>query len=549
MKQRTGGSGPNGGRHRWLFLILFAELAISAVGSQDLPVVSKWGRFEHSFQSGLTYSNALQDVTLSVVFTSPLGETNQVYGFWDGGKTWLVRFSPNLPGRWSFKSFCSDKANRGLNNQSGQFVCTAAIATSRFARHGHIHVAGDHRHFEHTDGTPYFWLADSVWNGARVSTPKDWKLYAGVRSSQQFTAAQWAAAPGPDAHGLSAFSGVERITINPNFFKPLDAKVETLSHFGILNAIVPYLETGQTNSATLPDDQVALLLRYIEARWGADPVAWVIALDEEIPGEKVARWKKIGGAIFGASHRAPVIVAAGSRQQILDEFRDQSWVDGFAYETVTDVTREAFQIGISGAFANEWKKEPTRPLIPIAPHENALASDSKKRFTSETTRRIVYSSLLMTPPAGINYGAEGVAEWDTALDQPAKRKGALPLWHRALFMPAAKEMTHLAKLVNSVEFWRLRPQPGFVAVQPGTITPERFIVAAGTEAKDLSLVYVPEERTVEIALEALPPSPSVNWFNPRTGQNSPAVAVVGGRSCQFPTPEPGDWLLMMKAGK
>ena len=29
----------------------------------------------------------------------------------------------------------------------------------------------------------------------------------------------------------------------------------------------------------------------------------------------------------------------------------------------------------------------------------------------------------------------------------------------------------------------------------------------------------------------------------------PAVAVVGGRSCQFPTPDPGDWLLQMKAGK
>jgi hypothetical protein len=157
--------------------------------------------------------------------------------------------------------------------------------------------------------------------------------------------------------------------------------------------------------------------------------------------------------------------------------------------------------------------------------------------------------LLLTPPAGISYGAEGVIDWDKTLDQPPKRKMALPLWHRALFMPAAKQLANLSKFVNSIDFWQLRPQPGFVAVQPGTMSPERFIAAAGTEAKDFSLVYVPQERTLEIVMEALPPSPAVNWFNPRTGQNTPAVAVVGGRSCQFPTPEPGDWLLVMKAGK
>jgi hypothetical protein len=531
-----------------LLLIGVAFLALAARGSPKLPVVSKWARFEHAFESALTYSNALQDVTLTVVFTSPLGETNQVYGFWDGGKTWLVRFSPNLPGRWKFRSTCSDKANKGLENQQGEFVCTAAIATTRFARHGQIHVASDHRHFEHADGTPFFWLSDSVWNGARVSAIKDWQLYAGVRASQGFTVAQWTAA-GADLHGLSAFSGRERISINPNFFKPLDARLETLNRAGILSAIVPYSQNDGAQSTTLPEDQIALLLRYIEARWGADNVAWLIAVDDETEASRITRWKKPGAAIFGAAHRAPVIVSAGPRQQTLDFFRDQHWVDAFEYEPLTDLTEEAFKSSLSGPFANEWKKEPTRPLIAILPPENSVARDSKKRFSSDDTRRAAYSSLLLSPPAGISYAAAGVMDWDKTLDQPAKRKSALPLWHRALFMPAAKQMAYLSKLVSSLDFWRLRPQPEFVAVQPGNVSPERFIASAGTESKDLSLVYVPQERTLEIFLEALPASPSVSWFNPRNGQNSPAVAVVGGRSCQFPTPEPGDWLLVMKAGK
>jgi hypothetical protein len=63
----------------------------------------------------------------------------------------------------------------------------------------------------------------------------------------------------------------------------------------------------------------------------------------------------------------------------------------------------------------------------------------------------------------------------------------------------------------------------------------------------LALVYVPEERSLDLALDALPPSPAVTWFNPRTGQSISAVGVVGSRSCQFPTPGAGDWLLVVKA--
>jgi hypothetical protein len=52
-----------------------------------------------------------------------------------------------------------------------------------------------------------------------------------------------------------------------------------------------------------------------------------------------------------------------------------------------------------------------------------------------------------------------------------------------------------------------------------------------------------------VLLDALPPSPSIGWLNPRTGENSPAVAAVGGSSAQFPTPDSGDWLLVLKKGK
>jgi hypothetical protein len=200
-------------------------------------------------------------------------------------------------------------------------------------------------------------------------------------------------------------------------------------------------------------------------------------------------------------------------------------------------------------------------LVVFAPYENGIGPQSKKRFSATDVREAVYWGLLLAPPAGVSYGGAGVVTWETDSGKSNENTGdpsaaagnrkskELPNWQKSLFMSAAKQMSHLADFLSSIDFWRLRPQPQFVATQPGNAAPRRYIAAAGTEARDLVLAYVPEDRTSEILYDALPASPVVTWLNPRDGQNSPAVAVISGAVCQFPTPDPGDWLLVMKAGK
>src|SRR5437868_989167 len=86
----------------WIFFLQAA--APAATQSQKLPVAPKYSRFEQSFKSTLAYANPWQQASLQVTFTSPSGKTNLVYGFWDGGKTWKVRFTPDEVGRWSFQT-------------------------------------------------------------------------------------------------------------------------------------------------------------------------------------------------------------------------------------------------------------------------------------------------------------------------------------------------------------------------------------------------------------------------------------------------------------
>jgi hypothetical protein len=211
-----------------------------------------------------------------------------------------------------------------------------------------------------------------------------------------------------------------------------------------------------------------------------------------------------------------------------------------------DLSEEALKSSFDALSASGMRAGALKPIIWMLPAENEPPPVSSQRGTADDLRHAAYWTLLMTGSAGLIYSARAVANWDESKDN--SEKFPLPLWQRSLFLPGAKQLAIAAKFAESNSIWNLLPRPDFVAVQPGAHSPRRFIAAAASEERNLSAVYVPEDRTLEILLEALPPAPSVSWMNPRTGENTAAVAVVGNRSCQFPTPGAGDWLLVMRAG-
>jgi len=536
----------------WMGLLALPIGLWGATESPRMPIVPKWGRFEQSFKSEVLYSNALQDATLTVLFTSPLGETNLVYGFWDGGTTWRVRFSPGQPGRWTYKTTCSDTSNRGLHSLAGEFLCTAPAGKSPFHLHGPVQVALDHHHLEYADGTPFFWLADTTWDGIQTADPKTWELYAAMRASRLFTVIQWAVNPGDDTRGESAISGFpDRIAIDPVVFQQLDARLDVLSYSGLVSAIAPLveLEPGQRFASPL-DDQAALFVRYTVARWGAEPVVWLLAFDGTDPA-LVNRWKRIGQAVFSESHRAPVLVCPGTAVQALEGFRGQNWVDLLGAQPITDFTDSALERALTGPFFRQWSQTPALPIIPFLPCENGPTPRPGQRVSSEDVRKAAYWSLLLSPPAGLSYSAQGVVDWDTSLPkQKSKvRFGNLPLWRRAMFMPAGKQMTELAGLMAGIDFWRLRPAPGALAPRPGNPSPQQFLAAAATETKDLTLVYDPEDRSFVLPVEALPPRPVAAWFDPRSGASTALALAPDAKACRFTTPQPADWLLILKGGR
>lgn len=532
--------------------------------NSDAASVPQWRRWQASLTSSRTYENPFQDVALEAFFRAPSGKTHRVDGFWDGGNTWRVRFMPDEIGTWSWETNCSDAANSGLAVR-GTFECAAPLNETRFDQHGAIRVAANKRYLEHADGTPFFWLADTVWNGPLLSDAAEWKVYVETRAQQKFSAAQWVttqwiASPKGDRDGRLAYMGLERIQLSPEFFQRLDEKVDALNRAGILSVPVllwaarwmrVYSDNAVNPGLSLPEDQAIRLVRYMVARWGANHVLWILNGDGHYEGEAAERWRKIGRGVFGEREHAPVSLHPGGWRWDGQEFASETWLDIWGYQSAHKVDEAGLGWLVRGEPATEWNTPPIHPVINLEPpyeDHNDMSEPDTRRISAHDVRRALYTSLLIAPTAGVSYGGHGVWGWDDGSQPPtAHPKTGVPKpWREALHLPAADQVRYVSDFFGGIEWWNLRPSPELVVTQPGNDKPSATIAAAQTEDGTLGVVYTPVVREVELNLILLNENVRAQWFNPLNGERQTAPYTGTRERACFETPDAGDWVLLLQ---
>jgi hypothetical protein len=514
--------------------------------------VQRFMRFDTEFTSSADYRNTVQDVSLDVEFTSPSGRKVTIAGFWDARRTWRARFSPEETGHWTWRTRCSRTDDRGLQGRNGEFECVPYTGDNPLYRHGPLRVSDNRRYLQHFDGTPFFWLGDTAWNGALKSDAGSWDIFLADRAGKgftgvQFVTTQWLAGA---ANGdlRIAYQGVGRISIDPVFYQWLDQRINALNDRGLIAAPVLLWSTGPAGlspGVTLPDDQLILLARYIVARYGAHQVIWILNGDGNYTGERAERWKKIGRAVFGEHPDRPVTMHPGGQQWVADEFRHEPWFSFNSYQSGHGGNEKAWRWLTEGPPAEDWAKEPHLPSINLEPNYEAHNSfPTLKPFDAHDVRRATYWSLLAGSPAGLSYGAHGVWSWELTPNVPMNHPstGLARPWYQAIQLPGSTSMKHLKSLFAILEWWTLHPAPDLLAEQPGRADPTLFIAAAQSENKNWALIYTPGGSAIPVRTAAITGSATAKWFNPRLGEWSVPEAVTKPIQ-SFRTPDSDDWVL------
>ena len=535
-------------------IVLSLVLCICSLSYSQLPDALKWHKYELVFSSSETYENPIQDVrTFEVTFTSPTGIEKTINGFWDGGTTWMARFMPFETGTWSYVTKCSDTKNSGLNGQKGTFVCKASDNQKDIYKHGPIINPPGTYHLTHADGTPFFWLACTAWNGAMKSTDEEWDKYLQNRVSHNYSAIQFVTTEfrgcDKNSEGLVAIQGSGRISVNPEFFHRIDRKIDKINEYGLVAAPVVLwalpVAAGKELSPGyyLPDDQAILLAKYIVARYGGNQVIWILGGDGFYTGTYEQRWKTIGRAVFDGKHQGIVTQHPSGRQWIGEVYKDEPWLDIIGYQSSHSNSEGTVNWITRGPMSKMWPYLPARPIINLEPNYEQIFF----KITDKDVRNASYWSIFATPIAGVTYGANGIWPWLREGEKILNHEDATgtSTWDVSINFPGSIQMGYLAEFIRKFAWWDFYPAQELLVEQPGDEVYNHFVSVSKTTDNKTILAYVPVKETIMLRKPA-GHNYSVRWFDPVNNKYSNGTGSDDGNILTVTSPKESDMVLILE---
>jgi hypothetical protein len=135
----------------------------------DSGEVHVWETQEITLKSRRDYANPYTDVDCWIELSGP-NFNRRVYGFWDGDRTFKVRFVATAPGDWKWKAASNHLDDAGLSG-GGTLKAVAWSNDELKANPNHrgfVRATQNGHALQYADGTPFFlvgdtWLAASTW--------------------------------------------------------------------------------------------------------------------------------------------------------------------------------------------------------------------------------------------------------------------------------------------------------------------------------------------------------------------------------------------------
>ncbi|MBN1671018.1 MAG: DUF5060 domain-containing protein [Kiritimatiellae bacterium] len=236
-----------------------------------MKTMRRWTVGEIKLTARHTYENPYTDVNVTAVFRGPRGTRKTVRAFWDGGKTFIVRFTPTRPGSWRY-TITNDRRDPGLK-ASGAVQVRPAPAGA----HGFVRVDPAHPyHFVYDDGTRYFMLGTTYYCIVQNALAGDrWKKSIDQIEKYGISKARillypWGATNYPDSE---PFEG-DHDHLNLKHWRALDRVIGYMAERGIVADLMWFANVARHHAKITQDHRY---VRYGLARFAAYPnVIWCL---------------------------------------------------------------------------------------------------------------------------------------------------------------------------------------------------------------------------------------------------------------------------------
>ncbi|MFZ2338538.1 MAG: DUF5060 domain-containing protein [Bacteroidales bacterium] len=543
--------------------ILLNPSTFHQVSSQNQ--IKPWDVFEITIDSKTSASNPYLEITpdrnpfLTARFTGTEGEASgkilTVPGFWDGGRTWKIRFAPPAGGTWKYETFSSGK---GLSGKKGIIKVgewTEKEKEENPLRRGLITVnsSGERagRYFTYSDGTPCLWIADTWWDwtSSRIKF-ESFKKLADTRAEQGFNIGQLFFA----GNGW----GNESSLLDPSFSNPkLEQirKVEEMIRYANSKGITVWIHAWWSREGidkSIGEDNIIRWWKYVVHRLHAYNVIWVIAGEYNMNnygGFPLEFWNRLGQIIknedpyqrITGAHPTPPMWSGGAdapQWSTAEAIHSQPWLD--YNQSQTGHARWCNEL-IPWIIKNSYKMQPAKPVVVTEPWYEFIEGNP-----AAMDIRFGAWSAVMSGAAGHSYGGGHI--WRVHLPERPTGVGSWPMdtsfTVNTMLYPGAVSVGFMGKFLRKLEWWKLEPHPELVLENPSPFC----LADPGREY----LFYLRYGGSVKIDLRAYPASSefTFSWTDLVNNSESKKDVIHGGSIEEINCPEdyPGtvnfkDWAL------
>lgn len=517
--------------------------------------------FEIALLSTQAVDHPYQNLSVKVRIDCPDGSHFEIPAFWAGENRWKFRVSAPKPGVYQYRTACSDPANAGLHDQTGQFTAVETESSNPLLAHGRLCVSPDKTYLMHEDGTPFLWVADTWWMGltSRLDWPGGVRTLAADRAAKGFSVIQIVAGPLPDMdwgdpRGMNEAGlplNEDFSEINPAWFDHADLKIAHLVESGLLPCIVGmwgyYLPRMGVEKAQR-------FWEYLVARYGAYPVVWCIAGEgtmpyylSKSPQEDAALQKSGWSEVMLHVRRIDGyknLITIHPTQFGRDMVDDPALMD---FEMLQTGHGDIDSIpNVRESVARSVVREPVMPVI-----NSEVNYEGIMGYCWQNIQRWCFYVTLLNGAAGHTYGANGIWQMST----PEKPYGPSPHgrswgntpWIEACQLPGSRQVGLGANLLRRYPWWRMKPHPEWI--EPAHARDPWRFAGAGIPG-ELRVFYIshlwdpPLIKSIEKGVDY-----QAFYFDPTSGREFDAGLVApdaeGNWRPALP-PEVHDWVLVME---
>lgn len=508
--------------------------------------VVKWQIFELGLEAEDMGGNPYLEVSVCAVFRGPDGIEKQVMGFWDGGRQFVVRFTPMVEGEWTYET---QSDNGSLDGVTGSLTCVKGEGSEK----GFLRRDEEYRyHFRWDDGSRFFMCGTTYYEILKNAADGDnWKraidgcLEYGINKVRMHVNPLWVKPPDITPYpNTLAFAGSHDV-LNIDHWRLLDDVVKYMAEKDMVADLILFAGGGGEHQmdlfGTLVQDEQ--YVRYVMARYAAFPnVMWCLVNEWNYTPKDQKYWNGLGRIM---ADEDPWAEDEGLRRLLT--IHQQTRID-FQFFGQAWLTHACFQYGVRNRTqaGDEWSDFGETKYrngdewghggvifnmghdIPVVNDEFGYIGEPVDKSEPEEC------ALTRKKHRQILWGIHVAGGYSAAGDKTSYNDGRPYMcanWHDT------EEYGDIKQLIDfftdgRVQYWKMS------ADQDAIVSGDRVYVLSDQEQQ--YVIYVAVGGTVTLLL------PEVEFvaerYNPRTGERQGLGPIRGETT--FTLPDAQDWVIL-----